>query len=403
MAVKITAQQIKSMLRDNKPGYYAVGNGLYLRISRERSGFWVLRYTMHSKRREYSFGRYPEMSLANANEEVVTLKSGIRKGIDPLAERRRADGAVYKTIDDIAEDWLSECEKRLKHPRIPRGIYKRDIAPFIGELGIDQVSPRDIRAIINKITESGRPTIANDALMYCKQLFRHGIKLDLTTSNPAEAFTVDDAGGVEKSRSRALSLDEVKVMFQAFNEHSDQFSRENTLAVALLLTLGVRKGELVAAKWVEFDVAEKLWHIPEERSKTGTAFTVPLPDQTLEWLNELKIRSNRSEYVFPNRRASKRFGHMSPDTLNAAIQKLHRQGKLPIAHFTVHDLRRTCRSLLAAEGVPGHVAERCLNHKLKGVEGIYDRYDYLDERREALCKVGVGIKGFVAERSSSWC
>lgn len=53
-------------------------------------------------------------------------------------------------------------------------------------------------------------------------------------------------------------------------------------------------------------------------------------------------------------------------------------------HFTVHDLRRTCRSLLASLGVPGHVAERCLNHKLKGVEGIYNRHDYFDERKEAL-------------------
>jgi integrase len=53
-------------------------------------------------------------------------------------------------------------------------------------------------------------------------------------------------------------------------------------------------------------------------------------------------------------------------------------------HFTVHDLRRTCRSLLAANGVSSHVAERCLNHKLKGVEGIYNQYDYFDERREAL-------------------
>ena len=62
-------------------------------------------------------------------------------------------------------------------------------------------------------------------------------------------------------------------------------------------------------------------------------------------------------------------------------------GKMPVDHFTVHDLRRTFRSLLASQTVPGHVAERCLNHKLKGVEGIYDRYDYLDERREALDKL----------------
>ncbi len=60
---------------------------------------------------------------------------------------------------------------------------------------------------------------------------------------------------------------------------------------------------------------------------------------------------------------------------------------MSVDHFTVHDLRRTCRSLLASEGIPGHVAERCLNHKLKGVEGIYDRYDYFEERFEALNKI----------------
>jgi integrase len=58
-----------------------------------------------------------------------------------------------------------------------------------------------------------------------------------------------------------------------------------------------------------------------------------------------------------------------------------------IEHFTIHDFRRTCRSLLASAGVPSHIAERCLNHKLKGVEGIYDRHDYFNERKEALQKI----------------
>lgn len=84
--------------------------------------------------------------------------------------------------------------------------------------------------------------------MYCKQLFRHGIKLNLLTNNPAEAFTFNDAGGLEKSRSSALDIDEIKTVFEAFNEPSNQFSRENTLTAARLITLGIRKGELIAAK-----------------------------------------------------------------------------------------------------------------------------------------------------------
>ncbi len=84
---------------------------------------------------------------------------------------------IFKTVDDLAEDWLKDCDRRLQHPRIPRRVYTKDLAPSMGRLGIEQVNPRDIRSAITKIAESGRPTVANDALLYCKQLFCHVIKL----------------------------------------------------------------------------------------------------------------------------------------------------------------------------------------------------------------------------------
>lgn len=68
-------------------------------------------------------------------------------------------------------------------------------------------------------------------------------------------------------------------------------------------------------------------------------------------------------------------------------------GDMP--HFTVHDLRQTCRSLLARQGTPGEVAERCINHKLKGVEGIYNRHDYLEERRKAMTTLSETVARFV--------
>ncbi|WP_235868511.1 tyrosine-type recombinase/integrase [Vibrio ezurae] len=128
--------------------------------------------------------------------------------------------------------------------------------------------------------------------------------------------------------------------------------------------------------------------------------TTPLPQATIPWFEELNIRACGSDYLFPSRRASKRRAYISDDTLNHALAKLFGQkvdsnkqpydnplGKAGVTHFTIHDLRRTCRSLLAAVGTPGHIAERCLNHKLKGVEGIYNRHDYLDRRRKALNKL----------------
>lgn len=408
MSVKINVAQIKSLLSKKYVGRYAVGNGLYFRISKEGTGFWIVRYTIHGKRREITIGKYPEMSLADANFKAAEIKVDLKQNnIDPLAEKKRGDVTEFKIVEDLAEDWLKDCDKRLKHSKIPRRVYRKDIAPIIGELAIDKVNPRDIRAIIDRIADSGRPTISNDALMYCKQMFRHAIKLDLRQTNPAEAFSISDAGGAEQSRSRALSLEELEKVFKCLRENKDQFTRENYLAVALLVTLGVRKGELIAAKWGEFDLDSVIWHIPQERSKTGAAITVPLPKISVDWFKELQIRACGSEYVFPSRRASKRREYISDDTLNHALAKLfgqkvrpgeppaNKMGEVGIEHFTIHDLRRTCRSLLAELKVPGHVAERCLNHKLKGVEGIYDRYDYFDERKEALKKLAYVLSGII--------
>lgn len=194
------------------------------------------------------------------------------------------------------------------------------------------------------------------------------------------------------------------MVFKKFREEIESFTRDNYLACALLVLLGVRKGELTEAMWSEFDLNTKVWYLPSDRSKSGAAIDIPLPDLALEWLHELKVRAFGSPYVFPNRRPSK-LPHMGKDTLNRAIAKLFGKdaGKTvqpenkmgDIEYFTVHDLRRTCRSLLASIGVPGHVAERCLNHKLKGVEGIYNRHDYFDERRQALLQLAVTLKHLV--------
>ena len=404
--------QLKAKLKACQAGKYTVDRGLYFRISEESYGFWMLRYSINDKRREFVFARYgrpPEcMSLADARLEAARLRSLINQGVDPAAEKKRTQLITLKSVDHIAQDWLGECRKRLENPQIPERVYRNDIAPFIGELDIERVTALDVLGIIRKINASGRPSIANDALHYCKQLFNHGVKLGLISYNPAIAFDVKDAGGIEQSRVRALSLKELETVFRVFRERADVFTRENYLAMALLVILGVRKGELIAAQWSEIDLENKTWRLSAERTKTGAVIVMPLPEATIPWLQELEVRANGSHYVFPSRRASKRRAYISDDTLNHALAKLFglkvdaKKNALPnylgetgIKHFVVHDLRRTCRSLLAANGVPSHVAERCLNHKIRGVEGIYDRYDYMEERKVALSKLAEQIAPLV--------
>jgi integrase len=379
-----------------------VGDGLYLRKLPSGTRKWVFRYTNIAKKRVwFTIGSYPHISLAQARGKAVSLTAEVENGKDPAAERKRDQQETIRTVEQLFQDWHQhDISRRLKNPHIPQRIFNKEIAPHIGQLPLKEVNARDIRAIIHKVANSGRNATANDALMVCKQLFKHAIKLNLLDYSPAQAFTMSDAGGLEKSRDRILSLDELDVLFRVLRKHRDQFARENYLAIALLVHLGIRKNELIAAMWSEIDFDEQVWRLPAERSKTDVAITIPLSATSLVWFSELKVRACGSPYVFPSRRASKRRGYISSDTLNHALAKLFGQkvdskkqptvnvlGEAGLEHFTVHDLRRTCRSLLASLGVPSHIAERCLNHKLRGVEGIYNRHDYLAERREAFEKL----------------
>lgn len=96
-------------------------------------------------------------------------------------------------------------------------------------------------------------------------------------------------------------------------QHRDQFVRENYLAVALLVHLGVRKNELIAAMWDEIDCDERTWHLPADRSKTATAITIPLSATSLEWFAELKV-SVRSSRTCLSLTSSQQAAELSPAT-----------------------------------------------------------------------------------------
>lgn len=194
-----------------------------------------------------------------------------------------------------------------------------------------------------------------------------------------------------------MSIEEIEHAFSVFRENLNSFTRDNYLVCCLLITLGVRKSELIQAPWKEFDLGNAVWHLPKARTKTESDISIPLPPQAISWLEELKVRSHSSEYVFPARRKSK-VPHMGNDTVNRAVNSLfgidsskkapppNRMGQLE--HFTIHDFRRTFRTIAGQLGFDRDVLERCLNHKIDIMAEIYDQGDYFDKRREvheAVC------------------
>ncbi len=207
----------------------------------------------------------------------------------------------------------------------------------------------------------------------------HGIMLSALLGerplNPNSASAPDaDARGAEAAAGRA---------------HAPPELDDSALAIRILLATAVRSAELYLAKWADVDLEGSQWHIP--KSKTGATMDIPLAPVVVDWFRELRMLAGSSAYVLPahsRSRAARHGGdtHLNKDTLREAIAHWLRTATPAVRRFTPHDLRSTVKSRLRALGVPRDISEMCLNHKLSGVEGIYDRHTYFEERREALGK-----------------
>lgn len=369
------------------------GDGLYLRFRpADKAPIWLFRYRFGGKQRVMQVGRYGSMSLADARKKAKELSAQVLLGHDVAAEKQtRKAEAVAKieaedksiTVAKLADEYFERMiVGRWKHPNIVRSRIERDIKPAIGSKKVRDVKPMDIDAMLQAVVSRGAPTVANDVLRWVRRMFDFAIKRHLCEYNPAAAFDLSDAGGKEVGRDRALSCSELVKLFQAMRE-AKGFSVENALTIKLLLLLAVRKQELTAARWSEFDLSRGVWNLPAGRTKTGAGIAIPLPSVAVEWLTTLHRLACGSDYVLPARKAQLRMlPHIHEGTINTAMGKV----KHGLESFTIHDLRRTARTHLGALGVPPHIAERCLNHAIKGVEGRYDRYDYFEERKVALDK-----------------
>lgn len=392
---KLTDMQIRAWIKTGERFEgRSDGNGLYLSYRKNyQTPVWRFRYKFAGKPRVMMIGSYAELSLARARETAKELAARVALGYDVAGEKQERKAAALAKMEAeknamrvsalAAEYFERQILPRWKHPDILRRRIDKDINPHIGHMKVEDVKPRHIDSMLKAIVDRGAPTIATDVLRWTRRIFDYAIKRHALEINPCSAFEVADAGGKEVARDRWLTRDELIRLFRAMR-HAKGFSRQNEITFKLLLALCVRKMELCAARWEEFDLEKGVWHLPEERSKNGDAIDIPLAAPVIEWLRELYTFSCNSAWILPARKMQNRMiPHIQESTLPVALAKV--RAEIPdVPNFTIHDFRRTARTHLAALGVDPVVAERCLNHRIKGVEGIYNRHQYFNERKAAL-------------------
>jgi integrase len=199
---------------------------------------------------------------------------------------------------------------------------------------------------------------------------------------------VKQPGGKERPRKRVLTAAEIQTFWSKLD--SADMAEPTRLALKLLLVTAQRRGELTFARWSHFDIDAKLWTIPVELLKSSHArreepepHTAPLSPLALDLLHKLKELTGEGAFLLPAR-ADKRKDHSySERVLSCAVRKNEKHFGIP--HFTPHDLHRTAASFMTKIGVP-RLLEKVLNHSTGDIAEVYDRHDYLAEKRVAVEK-----------------
>lgn len=381
---KLIDSKLRRWIADGKPIARADGGGLTFTLSPAGTATWVLRYRYAKRARELTLGNYPDLSLQEARRRARIERAQVDAGHDVAALKQKRILARRKetSFREVAELWFQdEIKARIKHPHVVRRILDKDILPVLGKWPIKDIDGLLVHDMLRPIQKRKANAICNDALRFTRRIFTYARKRQYIPINPIADFTPKvDGGGSESARDRALSLEEVQQLFAAMRR-TPNLGRENELAVKLLLALGVRKGELLRAQWSEFKFDIGRWELDGSRTKNRRSIWIPLAPQVVEWLKILKGMAAGHTHVFPTRKVQKRrWPHVSPDTLNVALKRVNHGLK----DFTLHDFRRTVRTNLSAMGVERNIAERVLNHRLSGIETVYNVYDYYEQRKKAL-------------------
>jgi len=227
------------------------------------------------------------------------------------------------------------------------------------------------------VEQRGAPVAANKTLKAIKTFLRWCVGRAVLDQSPAEGIPLPTK---EVARDRVLNDDELARVIIAARQISGPYGG----IVELLALTGQRREEAARCVWDEFDLDNRLWTLPNLRTKNAKPHIVHLSDQAISVLSEAK---KQGKFVF-----SVSGTHPFQDFNNAKRELDAISG---VTGWRLHDLRRTCVSGMAGLGVAPHVADKILNHQsgtISGVTAVYQRHQFMAERKEAMANWGAHIE-----------
>jgi integrase len=366
-------------VRDNGRGGVL---GLILRVTPSGTRTWSVQYVRKSDsvKRRATIGTFPEFSLDQARTAARVIRDVVARGEDPAAKVEPV--AVY-TFNMLADTWLKRHAERNKAAASvydDRLLLDKDVRPAIGTMAADSVKKSDVGRILDAIVERNSPIRANRALALIRSVFGWGMRRDLVMVNPAVGI---DMPANEVSRDRVLSDTEVVAFWLGLD--AAPMSQGTRLAMKLSLATAQRIGQisLMGKRELDLSPSAPVWIAPGSHTKNGEPNRTPLSPLAVRLIEEAVILSGESDFVFP---APVGDAPINPKAATRAMTRA-REG-LGINHFTVHDLRRTASSNMAALGISPDTIARVLDHisvtRSSITMRVYVKHSFDAEKRRAL-------------------
>jgi integrase len=357
------------------------GRGLHLLIQPTGGKLWQFRYRFQGKERTASIGSYPEVSLADAREIRDALRKLTAKGLDPIAVKRADKAAKLEaseyTFEKVARQWY-EHWKGPKNPRHAGYVLARleaDVFPAIGSRPVAEILAPELVEMVKTIEKRGALDIAKRCLQMTGQIFRYAIAHGIggTTRNPATDIKPTDVLAPRRKENYArVDTKELPLLLRKIEAY--QGTPTTRLAIKLMALTFVRTGELIGARWEEFDLEAARWDIPASRMKMKTPHIVPLSTQAIDVLKTLHTITGDRALLFPGERDHDK--PMSNNTILGALDRMGYKGKM-----TGHGFRGVASTILHEHGFPHDHIELQLAHMERNeVSAAYNHAQYLTQR-----------------------
>ncbi|MEX6506949.1 tyrosine-type recombinase/integrase [Jiella sp. M17.18] len=379
--------------------------GLYLVIQPSGKKSWAVRYRHAGKPRKVTVGPYPAFDLKAAREAGAALLRAASEGADPAAEKAQAKALALANVDpdDTVEKLLSTfIERHVSRNRSASEVerlFRKEVIPAWGSKRITDIGRSDLVKLLDKIVDRGAPYTANRTFANLRKFGNWLVSRGLIDRNFCDGV---EQPAQETKRDRILDDRELMLVWKAAEDMGFPFGP----LVQILILTGQRRDEVAGMRWSELNLASATWTMPRERTKNDKLHQVALCDRAIAILKAIP-RIHGSDFVFTTTGKTSVSGFSrAKEAIDKKIEEMlaEEENADPVPSWRFHDLRRTAASGMARIGIGIAVVEKILNHvsgTFSGIVGIYQRHEFLEERRHALEAWGSYVGSILEDRPTN--